>query len=128
MVPAALVVKAQKFRRWYRERVLELFEHCDAILAPATPCTAPQIGQQNFTLDGIELPVRPNLGLYTQPISFIGLPVVAVPVPLSPLPIGVQIIAAPWREDIALRIALMLEQAGVCTAPQPHDASCAASA
>jgi AtzE family amidohydrolase len=120
MVPAALVVKAQKFRRWYRGRVLELFEHCDAILAPATPCTAPKIGQQTFMLDGVELPVRPNMGLYTQPISFIGLPVVAVPVPLSPLPIGVQIIAAPWREDIALRVAHMLEQTGMCTAPQPQ--------
>jgi 1-carboxybiuret hydrolase len=120
MVPAALAIKAQKFRRWYRERVLELFEHCDAILAPATPCTAPKIGQQTFMLDGVELPVRPNMGLYTQPISFIGLPVVAVPVPLSPLPIGVQIIAAPWREDIALRVAHMLEQTGVSTAPQPH--------
>ena len=31
----------------------------------------------------VELPVRANLGLYTQPISFIGLPVVAVPVPLD---------------------------------------------
>ena len=70
-------------------------------------------------LDGVELPVRPNIGIYTQPISFIGLPVVAVPVPLSPMPIGVQIIAAPWREDIALRIAHALEQAGVCVAPRP---------
>ena len=82
MVPAALVVKAQKFRRWYRAQVLELFKQVDAILAPATPCTAPQIGQQTFVLDGVELPVRANLGIYTQPISFIGLPVVAVPVPL----------------------------------------------
>jgi Asp-tRNA(Asn)/Glu-tRNA(Gln) amidotransferase A subunit family amidase len=48
-----------------------------------------------------------------------GLPVVAVPVPLSPMPIGVQIIAAPWREDIALRIAYALEQAGVCLTPRP---------
>jgi aspartyl-tRNA(Asn)/glutamyl-tRNA(Gln) amidotransferase subunit A len=62
--------------------------------------------------------VRANLGIYTQPISFIGLPVVAVPVPLSPLPIGVQIITAPWREDIALRIAHALEKAGVVTSPQ----------
>ncbi len=83
MVPAALVVKAQKFRRWYREQVLELFEQVDVILAPATPCTAPTIGQQTFVLDGVELPVRANLGIYTQPISFIGLPVVAVPVPLE---------------------------------------------
>jgi aspartyl-tRNA(Asn)/glutamyl-tRNA(Gln) amidotransferase subunit A len=59
------------------------------------------------------------MGLYTQPISFIGLPVVAVPVPLQPLPIGVQIIAAPWREDIALRVAHALEQMGVVVAPRP---------
>ncbi|MSO67245.1 MAG: AtzE family amidohydrolase [Pseudolabrys sp.] len=119
MVPSTFVVKAQIFRRWYRERVLDLFKQCDAILAPATPCSAPEIGQQTFTLDGVELPVRPNMGLYTQPISFIGLPVVAVPVSLKPLPIGVQIITAPWREDIALRIAYALERMGAAAAPRP---------
>jgi len=119
MVPATLVNQAQKFRRWYRERMLELFAGVDAILAPATPCTAPLIGQQTFVIDGVELPVRANLGIYTQPISFIGLPAVAVPVPLKPLPIGVQIIAAPWREDVALRIAYDLERAGVVAAPVP---------
>ena len=119
MVPATAVNRAQKFRRWYRERVLALFDEVDAILAPATSCTAPLIGQQTFRLDGVEMPVRPNLGIYTQPISFIGLPVVAVPVPLAPLPIGVQVIAAPWREDVALRIAYALERAGVATAPRP---------
>jgi aspartyl-tRNA(Asn)/glutamyl-tRNA(Gln) amidotransferase subunit A len=119
MTPASLVVKAQKFRRWYREEVLKLFAEVDAILAPATPCTAPLIGQQTFMLDDVELPVRANLGLYTQPISFIGLPVVAVPVPLAPLPIAVQIIAAPWREDVALRIARALEAQGVVAAPRP---------
>jgi aspartyl-tRNA(Asn)/glutamyl-tRNA(Gln) amidotransferase subunit A len=70
-------------------------------------------------LDDVELPVRANLGLYTQPISFIGLPVVAVPVPLAPLPIAVQIIAAPWREDVGLRIAYTLEARGVVAAPRP---------
>jgi len=119
MVPASLVVKAQTFRRWYQERVVALFERYDAILAPATPCTAPKIGQQTLTLDGVEMPLRPNVGIYTQAISFIGLPVVAVPVPLNPLPIGVQIIAAPWREDIALRIAHALEQMGAVAAPTP---------
>jgi len=121
MVPATLVNQAHKFRRWYRARVLQLFKDVDAIIAPATPCTAPLIGQQNFVLDGVEIPVRPNMGLYTQPISFIGLPVAAVPVPLSPLPIGVQIIAAPWREDIALRVAHALERAGVAAAPRPKN-------
>ena len=119
MAPASLVMKAQKFRRWYREQVLQLFEEVDAILAPATPCTAPLIGQQTFIYGDVELPVRANLGLYTQPISFIGLPVVAVPVPLTPLPIGVQIITAPWREDVALRLAHALELKGVAAAPRP---------
>jgi 1-carboxybiuret hydrolase len=119
MAPASLAVKAQKFRRWYREQVLQLFEEVDAILAPATPCTAPLIGQKTFMHGDIELPLRANLGLYTQPISLIGLPVVAVPVPLSPLPIAVQIIAAPWREDVALRLAYALERKGVVAAMRP---------
>ena len=120
MVPAPFVDKAQKFRRWYRAQVLELFRSVDVILAPATPCVAPKLGQVNFTLDGVELPVRANIGIHTQPISFIGLPVVAAPVPLEPMPIGVQIIAAPWREDIALRVAYALERMGVTAAPAPR--------
>jgi aspartyl-tRNA(Asn)/glutamyl-tRNA(Gln) amidotransferase subunit A len=120
LVPAALVNQAQKFRRWYREHVLELFKDVDVILAPATPCVAPKIGQQTFVLDGVEMALRPNIGIYTQPISFIGLPVVAAPVPLTPLPIAVQIIAAPWREDVALRMAQALEQAGVASAARPN--------
>ena len=119
MVPASLVVKAHKFRRWYRQEMLKLFADVDAILAPATPCAAPLIGQQTFIFGDQELPVRANLGIYTQPISFVGLPVVAAPIPLSPLPIAVQIIAAPWREDIALRVAHMLEVAGIVAAAPP---------
>jgi AtzE family amidohydrolase len=128
MVPAPMVVQAQKFRRWYRDAVLRLFEGVDAIIAPATPCSAPSIGQKTFVLDGVEMPVRANLGIFTQPISFIGLPVVAVPVappaggaPGGAMPIGVQVIAAPWREDIALRIARHLEATGIATAPTPPD-------
>ena len=114
MIPAPLVDRAQKFRRWYRGEVLKLFERrrCDPRARDALH-GARKLGQKTFVLDGVEMPVRPNIGIYTQPISFIGLPVVAVPVPLAPMPIGVQIIAAPWREDIALRVAYALEQAGV---------------
>ena len=119
MAPASLVVKAHKFRRWYRDEMLKLFSDVDVILAPATPCTAPLIGQQTFKFGDQELPVRANLGIYTQPISFIGLPVVAVPVPLSPLPLAIQIVAAPWREDIALRVPYALEANGVAMAPRP---------
>jgi len=120
MVPAPLVDRAQKFRRWYRAQLLEIFKSVDLLIAPATPCVAPKIGQVNFVLDGVELPVRANIGIHTQPISFIGLPVVAVPVPLEPMPIGVQLIAPPWREDIALRVAYTLERMGAVSAPLPR--------
>ena len=120
MIPAVYVDRAQKFRRWYRTQVMELFKSIDVIIAPATPCIAPKLGQTTFMLDGVEMPVRPNIGIHTQPISFIGLPVVAVPVPLDPMPIGVQIIAAPWREDIALRVAYELEKIGVASASPPR--------
>jgi len=119
MMPAGMVLQAQKFRRWYQSRILELFKEVDAVLLPATPCTAPRIGQETFTLDGVDMPVRANLGIYTQPISFIGLPVVAVPVPLTPLPIAIQVVAAPWREDVALRIAYALGKRGVAAALKP---------
>src|SRR5882672_7734883 len=119
IIPAPLVDRAQKFRRWYRAQVLQIFKSVDVIIAPATPCVAPKLGQTTFVLDGIELPVRANIGIHTQPISFIGLPVVVAPVPLEPMPIGVQIIAAPWREDIALRVAYALQRTGVAAAPRP---------
>ncbi len=120
MVPAPMVDRAQKFRRWYRAKLLQIFETVDLLIAPATPCVAPNIGQVNFTLDGVDLPVRANIGIHTQPISFIGLPVVVVPVPLAPMPIGVQLIAPPWREDIALRVAYTLERMGAVAAPPPR--------
>ena len=136
LIPAAIVTQAQKFRRWYRDAMLRLFQSVDVILAPATPCVAPLIGQKTFMLDGKETPLRPNIGIFTQPISFIGLPVVAVPVALPAalpvalpgatpggLPIGVQVIAAPWREAVALRVAHALEARGIVTAPEPPAAA-----
>jgi aspartyl-tRNA(Asn)/glutamyl-tRNA(Gln) amidotransferase subunit A len=117
-IPAAWVIRAQRFRRWFHVKTLELFQSVDIILAPATPCRAPRIGQAEFTLDGKTMAVRPNLGIFTQPLSFIGLPVVTVPLWLGDgLPLGVQIVAAPWREAAALRVARVLERAGIARAP-----------
>ncbi len=119
MLPGVWVAQAQKFRSRFREQALALFREVDIVLAPATPCRAPRLGQKTFVLDGRELLVRPNIGLFTQPISFIGLPVVAVPVWTDGerLPIGVQVIAPPWREDLALRVARALERDSVVCAP-----------
>ncbi len=80
LLPASWYSHAQRFRRVFRDRVRELFRKVDVILAPATPCSAIRIGQPTIVLDGKEVPSRPNLGIFTQPISFIGLPVMCVPV------------------------------------------------
>jgi amidase/aspartyl-tRNA(Asn)/glutamyl-tRNA(Gln) amidotransferase subunit A len=119
LLPAAWVLQAQRVRRWFALRVAQVFREVDVLIAPSTPCVAPAIGSEWIELDGQRLPVRPSLGLLTQPISFIGLPVCAVPVwgVHARLPIGVQVIAAPWREDLVLRVAFALEQAGIAAAP-----------
>jgi AtzE family amidohydrolase len=118
LIPSAWYLQAQRFRSWYRTQVLQLFEGVDILLAPATPCSATKIGQETMNIAGQSLPTRASMGMLTQPISFIGLPVVVVPLHRSEqMPIGVQIIAAPWQEAKALRVAAMLERAGVVSAP-----------
>lgn len=117
MIPVSWYLQAQRFRRWFRDRVRAIFQHVDLILAPTTPCVAPFIGQQTIQLDGREILVRPHLGLFTQPLSFIGLPVLSVPIIRSNgLPLGVQLIAAPYNEGKILQVAAMLEAEGVIAA------------
>ena len=117
LLPADAVLQAQRVRQLYREEVLTAFRSLDVLIAPATPCSAPKLGQATIMVDGAEVAARPNIGLLTQPLSFIGLPIVTVPIHNGPMPIGVQIIAAPWREDVALAVAHRLEQAGIASAP-----------
>jgi len=119
LLPAGFVLQAQRVRRWFSEQAAEVFRSFDILLAPATPCAATRIGQETLTLDGVSYPLRPSLGLLTQPLSCIGLPVVCVPV-FRPgaLPIGVQIIAAPWREALALQVSAYLERIGAVGATE----------
>lgn len=110
LIPASWYIQAQRFRSWYRDRVKEIFENVDIILAPTTPCIAPYIGQEKMIIAGEEILVRPNLGRFTQPLSFIGLPILSFPIISSrKLPLGVQIIAAPFNESLILRVAAMIE-------------------
>jgi len=114
--PAAWYVRAQRFRRLYRDKVNALFQHWDLLLAPATPVPAQPIGTEWLDIQGQRLPCRAAMGLLTQPISFAGCPVVTAPVwpdGSDGLPLGVQLIAAPWREDLALRAAQVLASFGV---------------
>ncbi|MUL37762.1 AtzE family amidohydrolase [Gloeocapsopsis dulcis] len=113
LIPSHWYIQAQRFRRWFRDRVREIFQRVDIILAPTTPCFAPLIGQKTMILDGEEILIRPHLGLFTQPLSFIGLPVLSVPIHRSgSLPLGVQLIAAPYNEALILQVAATLEAKG----------------
>ncbi|MFL4558866.1 AtzE family amidohydrolase [Yersinia kristensenii] len=121
MLPASWYVQAQRFRHHFRQQILPLFESWDILIAPATPCSATLIGQEMMQINDIDLPIRASMGMLTQPISFLGLPVVTVPLKTaSGLPIGVQLIAAPWREDLCLRAAYALEQQGLVSARVSH--------
>ncbi len=117
MLPAAVVIQAQRVRARLRDEAAHLFERVDLLLAPATPFAAVPRGNATIPLGGQTVSARANMGLHAQPISFIGLPVVCVPVqaPEDALPIGVQLIARPWSEGVALRVARQLERNGVST-------------
>jgi amidase/aspartyl-tRNA(Asn)/glutamyl-tRNA(Gln) amidotransferase subunit A len=114
--PVDWYLRAQRFRRAYRDKVNALFQDWDVLLTPATPVSATVIGTEWLELNGVRQPCRAAMGLLTQPISFAGCPVLTAPMwPAghSNLPLGVQIIAAPWREDLAFRAAQVLAGAGL---------------
>ena len=114
MIPSAWYIQAQRFRRHAQQMFKTLFAHADVLIAPATPCSATLIGDQTMEINGQALPVRASMGMLTQPISFLGLPVVTVPLRTAGgLPIGVQLIAAPFNEQACLRVARVLEEMGL---------------
>ena len=113
LLPRALYQDAQAFRARFRLRVMALTADCDILLAPATPCVAPPIDDPRILIDGAMVPARSDLGIHTQPISFVGLPVLAVPLHRpGRLPLGLQVIGKPGSETALLRFAAMLEDKG----------------
>jgi amidase/aspartyl-tRNA(Asn)/glutamyl-tRNA(Gln) amidotransferase subunit A len=120
LVPGAWYSHAQRFRRWFCRELATLFRTVDVILAPVTPYPAFPIGQAWVELGGQKLPAAGHLGVFTQPLSFAGLPALAAPLGQpGPLPLGVQVVAAPWREDLVLRVAAAGEEIGILASPPP---------
>lgn len=118
LLPAAMLIQAQRFRRRFQVSVRRLFERFDILLAPATPCEALGVDQKTLEIGGVSMLARAHVGLFTQPFSFVGLPIVVAPILREGrLPIGVQIVAAPWQEAKAFRAAAILERAGISGAP-----------
>ncbi len=121
ITPSAWYLQAQRLRSWFRAQLAAVFGDWDLLVAPATPCGATLLGEDWLDLGGERLPLRPSMGMLTQPLSFAGLPVAVAPLwPGGALPIGVQLIAPPWREDLCLRAAAWLERQGLARCPRPE--------
>lgn len=101
---AALMSHLGRLDGW-RSMLLKLFRDYDVMLLPVSPHVAPPHG----ALLGADGNKRIS---YTAGINMAGLPSASVPVGLNKegLPVGVQIVAAPWREDIVLAVARTIEQ------------------
>ena len=120
LIPASWVMQAQRIRQQVYRDAMELFKQFDLLIAAAAPVVAPRVGQETLAINDRSIPTKAGLGVLTQPISCIGLPVCTVPVwpgigdsSERVLPLGVQLIGAPWREDLCFGAARLLEQAGV---------------
>ncbi|MBO9883502.1 AtzE family amidohydrolase [Xanthomonas sp. D-109] len=119
-LPAAAIADAQRFGDWFAEAMQCLWDEVDVLLAPATPCAAPRIDQETIQLDGAAVSARANLGVFTQPLGLARCPVLAAPLYRpGQLPLGVQLIAAPGREDRLFALAAHLERAGLIGATPP---------
>lgn len=122
LLPAHWITQAQRVRAAWARAASRILEACDVLVAPLLPYVAPPIGTAMIEVDGATVPARPHLGVYTQPFSAIGLPAMAVPLadPAragASLPVGVQLVAAPWREDLLFRAAAALVEAGLAGCP-----------
>ena len=83
-----------------RSQMLRFMARYDVILCPADHHPAPPFKNRDA-----------NRFAYTVPFSLTGQPAAVVRVGESDgLPVGVQIVARPWREDVALAVAKWLEE------------------
>jgi aspartyl-tRNA(Asn)/glutamyl-tRNA(Gln) amidotransferase subunit A len=123
LLPDALYARALAFRADYIAQVEALLADYDVLLAPSAPCTAPLIDDPMILIDGEPSPARANLGIHTQPITFTGLPVLAVPLKRpGALPLGLQMIGKPGSEGALLRLAAELDHKGITGSTRPKHA------
>ncbi|MFT3965197.1 MAG: AtzE family amidohydrolase [Sphingobium sp.] len=119
-MPEAVYREALAYRAVFAAHLDAAFAGHDVLIAPATFGPAPLIDDPVIPIDGSPQPARANLGLYTQPISFLGLPVVAAPLAAPGLPLGVQLIATRGRDAALLSFAAELEARGLTAGRLAH--------
>jgi aspartyl-tRNA(Asn)/glutamyl-tRNA(Gln) amidotransferase subunit A len=95
-----------------RRNIRDVFAEVDVLVTPTTPICAPMIAELRADPEALR-PAELKLLRNTRPFNVWGLPAISVPCGFtqSGLPIGLQIAAAHWREDVVLRLAHTYEQA-----------------
>ena len=103
----AYYLKAQKVRTLIKSDFDNAFEKVDVVVTPTSPTAAFKIGER--TADPLQMYLSDVL---TTPASLAGLPGISIPCGLTQedLPIGLQILAAPFEEEKILRVAYTFEQ------------------
>ncbi len=101
----AYYVKAQKVRHLIQEEYNKIFEEVDLILTPVAPRTAYEFGALS---DPLEMYLS---DIYTISVNLAGLPAISIPVDTADngMPVGLQLIAAPYAEQTLFNGALSLE-------------------
>jgi aspartyl-tRNA(Asn)/glutamyl-tRNA(Gln) amidotransferase subunit A len=119
-ISASNYVKAAHFKHEFRIGVSELFDIVDVIVTPTTPLLATDVGQTKAPLGIQEVPVGRYLTRYTNPWNFSGLPAISIPCGTSSgLPVGMQLVAAPFHERKLLAIAAQFEEVFQWTSTAP---------
>ena len=102
----AFYVKAQQVRTLIKQDFDKAFEHCDVILTPTAPTVAFGIGAVSDPL------VMKQNDILTIPANMAGIPAISLPCGFSNgLPIGLQIMAPAFGEEVLFRTAYAYEQA-----------------
>lgn len=113
-IPAPIYLRALQARSVMLSELLDTaFAKADVLIAPTMPFVVPLSADVDVGSSPSMNAVISAMTSLTRPFSYLGLPVVTVPVGVSAqgLPVALQIIARPWREDLAASVALHLEQA-----------------
>lgn len=111
VIPAVDYLQAQRLRKRILGVYLDILRRVDALLVPATPMTAPRIGQKQVEIRGEMEDTRIAATRLLRGFNLLGLPVLSMPAGYSSdgLPIGMQLVGRPWDEPLLLRIGAALE-------------------
>ena len=122
LLPAPLYEEAQAFCIRFKQAIIETIGNFDVLLAPAAPCAAPPNNNPTILIDGEVRSARTDLGIHTQPISFAGLPSLAVPLRRPErLPLGLQLIGRPGGEHTLFAFAALLEERSIVGVSPPQE-------